>query len=407
MRLASRVDPRDLRRRPAPPGVHPKLDDMPLRSCELRLSKALRRIVALALAPVPLAAACHGAGESDPHADASVDPPDATSEQLPDASLDQASDTTSPDVDEASCAPTSFDGGGLDDGADGCSDFWLLPCGVTKASLLSACFPSGSICKESCGDGGLFYCQLASVTCTGDGVLDPDAAAVVECVRCAVGGGRRPRGLCDVEAPRSNPLGDCFASMAHLESASVRAFRDLSGWLDDLGAPPSLARAAQRARRDEHRHARAAARLARRFGSTPPRVRVRRVPSPSLAELIEDTAVEGCIGETFGALLAAWQAEHAADARVRRTMRAIARDEARHAALAWEIWRWGMTRLPEADRTHMRRVLDDAFLMLVHRAPSDVPAIVQRVAGHPAPAVARRLTRALAAVVAHEAARAT
>ncbi|MFT3772843.1 MAG: hypothetical protein QM820_46245 [Minicystis sp.] len=380
---------------------------MALRACEHRLSKAIRRIVAIAIAPVPLAAACHGAGESDRRPDASVDLPDATFEQLPDASLDQASDTTSPDVDDASCTPTPFDGGGLDDGADGCSDYWLLPCGVTEASLLSACFPGPSICKESCGDGGLYYCQLASVTCIGNGELVPDAAAVVECVRCAVGGGRRPRGLEAVRAPRSSPVGDHFAAMAHLESASVRAFRDLGRWLVDLGAPPALARAAQRAQRDERRHARAAARIARRFGSTPPRVRVRRVPPPSLAELIEDTAVEGCIGETFGALLAAWQADHAADARVRRTMRAVARDEARHAALAWEIWRWGMARLPSPDRARVRRALDDARITLTHRASVPVPAIVQQVAGHPAPAVARRLARALAGVVDHEASRAT
>src|SRR5262249_52115440 len=154
-----------------------------------------------------------------------------------------------------------FDASAFDDGAAGCSDFWVLPCGVAPESLLSGCFPMGSVCKLGCGDGGLYYCQLAPVTCTSTGELVPDAESVVECVRCAVGGGRRPLGLRAARTPRSNPVGDYFASMAHLESASVRAFRDLERWLVALGAPPSLSRAARRAQHDERRHARAAARI--------------------------------------------------------------------------------------------------------------------------------------------------
>ena len=44
-----------------------------------------------------------------------------------------------------------------------------------------------------------------------------------------------------------------------------------------------------------------------------------------------ENAVEGCVRESFGALLATWQAKTAGDARVRAAMKRIARDETRHA----------------------------------------------------------------------------
>ena len=112
---------------------------------------------------------------------------------------------------------------------------------------------------------------------------------------------------------------------------------------------------------------------------------------PTLRALLEDDAIEGCVGETWGALLAAWQAARAADPRVRRTLRRIAADEARHAALAWEILRWGAPRLTPADRRHVRRALDRALRDLAQ--PEKIPAseAEQRVAGLPSPAERRRL----------------
>ncbi len=114
--------------------------------------------------------------------------------------------------------------------------------------------------------------------------------------------------------------------------------------------------------------------------------------------------VEGCVGETFGALLATWQAERAGDARVRRTMRAFARDETRHAALAWEILIWGAERLDAGERDRLARTLTRALGALERQVRIAVPEAVQRVAGHPSPDAARRLVRALASLVTREAA---
>ncbi len=76
-----------------------------------------------------------------------------------------------------------------------------------------------------------------------------------------------------------------------------------------------------------------------------------------LAEIALENAVEGCVRETFGALLAEWQAAHARDPRVRATMRRVARDETRHAALGWRIFDWAQARLGAADRARVERAM--------------------------------------------------
>jgi P-aminobenzoate N-oxygenase AurF len=383
-----------------------------MRARELRLGRAFRRIVTLALAAAPCAAACHAATDTAPR-DASVDhepdedaaAPDADAPDA-DAADTEAADADAASADAASCALDWLDAAEFEDG-DACSNFRLLPCGIPDSAPPGlGCLPELSTCAEACDGGGfLYYCQLAPTTCD-DGGMIPGAEVVIECVHCDVGAGRRPRGLCSPGRARAESAGDHFASMAHLESASVRAFGDLERSLVALGAPPRLAAAARRAACDERRHARAVARLARRFGSSPPRPRVHRRPPPTIFDLLEDGVVEGCVGETFGALLLTWQAEHAEGPRVRRTLRAIARDETRHAALAWEIWRWGAGLVGPAERRTLRRTLDRALAALERRALAVASPAVQRVAGVPPPEAARSLVRELARLAREEATRA-
>ena len=53
---------------------------------------------------------------------------------------------------------------------------------------------------------------------------------------------------------------------------------------------------------------------------------------------------------SYGALVVTWQASHASDRAIRDAMRRIARDETRHAALAWTIAAWAEPRLGEPAR---------------------------------------------------------
>jgi hypothetical protein len=161
--------------------------------------------------------------------------------------------------------------------------------------------------------------------------------------------------------------------MAHLEAASVYAFEVMQAELGRAGAPASLVRAAARAERDERRHAHATARLARRFGGAPVRPRVRPAGRRSLEAMAVENAVEGCVRETFGALLATWQARHAKDATIRRAMTGIARDETRHAALAWAFARWAESRLDASARARIARARSNAVRSLDEELTQEPP----------------------------------
>jgi hypothetical protein len=136
-------------------------------------------------------------------------------------------------------------------------------------------------------------------------------------------------------------LGACAA----LEAASVPAFRRLARELEEAGAPPALAAGADAAARDEVRHIRAMRALAARHGGALSSVRVPAAAPRSLSALAQDNAAEGCVRETFGALVAHLQACTAADPVVRAVMAQVAEDETRHAELAWAIEAWAFTRL--------------------------------------------------------------
>ncbi len=132
------------------------------------------------------------------------------------------------------------------------------------------------------------------------------------------------------------------------EHASIAAFARFSMMMMSVSAPADLVVDSQRASLDEVRHARACFSLARRYGADatgPAELRVDDAMAPlSLAELAALTAEEGCVGETLGALLAEEQAARATDPVAKAILERIARDEARHAELAWRFVAWAVAR---------------------------------------------------------------
>lgn len=167
-------------------------------------------------------------------------------------------------------------------------------------------------------------------------------------------GGRLPAGYV-ATAPQSTATGEHFAELARLEAASVRAFLELAVELELHGAPRGLVEVARRAASDEIAHAAIASQLAERFGATPTAAIVTATPPRSLSEVLVENAVEGLVSERYGAALAAVRAERASDPVVGHAMARIARDEARHAALAEAVHDWGMSNVSETAR---RRVLE-------------------------------------------------
>ncbi len=118
----------------------------------------------------------------------------------------------------------------------------------------------------------------------------------LQCDYAPCGTGRRPPGLEPLARDSSNDaVADVLARIAHLEAASVPAFRRLSRELARLGAPATLVARARRAARDETRHARVMTVLARRRGASVPRIGVRRTPKRDVETIAIDNAVEGCV----------------------------------------------------------------------------------------------------------------
>ena len=236
-------------------------------------------------------------------------------------------------------------------------------------------------CVLSAGDGG-------------ESTVFVDCKFQVQCV-----GGRAPAGLARVEMTSHGAVGEHLARMAHLEAASVIAFARLDKELDNLGAPASLRLAARRAIADERRHARVMATLAWKHGAAVPPVEVSAPQPRKLVDMAIENAVEGCVRETWGALVAGWQAARAEDDGVRAAMRAIERDETRHAELAWEVARFADARLDDDERirvTSARAIaVEELRASLSHEQPREVTTAL----GLPTPSDAARLHAHLAATL--------
>jgi len=279
---------------------------------------------------------------------------------------------------------------GMGAGGDtsGCKSAPLLGCSggevvVPNSCVAAAAAQPGTVlpldtCQAICN--AMFVvvgCSLSS----SDGT-----SATVQCMTgCPAG--RRPAGFGDdTVCDSADGLGGYFAEMARLEAAAVDAFRIMRDELRAKRAPKKLVRAAARAAKDEIRHARATGALARRFGSSPRATAIPRGALRSVEAMALENAVEGCVRETYGALLATRQAELARDPVVRAAMMRIARDETRHASLSWRVARWLETRLdPEAKR-NVERAKQAAVRELMTSVASGGSVSFAVDAGLPAPA---------------------
>lgn len=189
-----------------------------------------------------------------------------------------------------------------------------------------------------------------------------------------------------------HPVAAWLARTAWEEAASVGAFRRLARELARHGAPAGLVAQAHAAARDEIRHARAMRRLA---GVRVPPVRFGRPPQRRLFDLAVENAVEGCVRETFAALLVHHQARHAV-APLRPIFARIAADETRHGQWSWDLDAWLRTRLGRMDRLAVRDARASAAAAV---AVGDPPPTVRRVLGLPSPSRARALAAAFVAVL--------
>ncbi|AKV01361.1 putative lipoprotein [Labilithrix luteola] len=191
--------------------------------------------------------------------------------------------------------------------------------------------------------------------------------------------GRRPEGLVPAMASASSVVGSWFATMAHLEAASVHAFRVLRDELVQHGAPKTLVARAERAMRDEVRHAAMMGRFARRHGAAVAAVVVAPHAHRSLEEMALENAREGCVRELYGALEASWQAASATDPELAQTMKTIADDETRHAELSLDVAEWLSTKLDAVANARIAAVRIAAFRELADEVARGRSSDLERV----------------------------
>ncbi len=270
----------------------------------------------------------------------------------------------------ASCtdgSPVFLDG--ADDGS-GCDLFWHLSCGLPPDAATENCYLLLATCATICGHN--VNCRVAECADAGAGeagIAQTIGPVDIECgtFKIGCGGvGRRPAGLEEASGRcGSDVAGTWLAEAAHLEAASVHAFEQLARDLEALGAPEALVRSARRSAREEHRHARVMTGFAKRRRATPAGTSVRTARGTrSLFAVALENAVEGCVRETFGAVVATRQALRSSDPRFARAMAQIARDETRHAALAWRVSAWAEKRLTAAERRQIEAAKGAALVAL-------------------------------------------
>jgi hypothetical protein len=206
--------------------------------------------------------------------------------------------------------------------------------------------------------------------------------------------GRRPAGWMPAPSER-RPSGGALAALlsqqAALEAASVPAFQMLARELEAHGAPRVLCRAAKRAAADEVRHARRMSDLARRRGGSINASRIRHKGVRALSRIAVDNCVEGCVRETFGAMVAMWQAREAKDPEIQAVMQRIAVDELRHAVLAFRVAEWIETRLDSKQLASVERARRRAIAELRREVAWEPPRELVSAAGLPTANHAREL----------------
>ncbi len=216
---------------------------------------------------------------------------------------------------------------------------------------------------------------------------------------CSYVAGRRPDGLQSEGLPQGgDPVGRWLAEVAHLEAAAVFAFANLARELAHHGAPQDLVDRALDAARDEVIHADLTSALALQRGVIPQVPEVAPFQVRSLMDMALDNASEGCVLETFAALMASWQAQTAQDTAIRTVMARIARDETRHGELARDIDVWLRPKLSKAQARQVEAARRDALATLGQQ-PQPASVLVTCV-GLPdqdtAQTLAREFQRALA-----------
>jgi len=188
----------------------------------------------------------------------------------------------------------------------------------------------------------------------------------------------------DLPAAERAVLGELWLLSARMEHASVAAFSQLSLHLAALGAPARLLAAAHRAALEEIEHAQhcfAIASAITGVSHTAGSIGALRASGGStidLTRLAIGSLVDGCLAEGIASDVAARGETAAAEPAIRATLAMIARDEAGHAQLAWDVLAWCLETGSDAVRTAVANRVEVLGEELTPRLPNMIGGIDER-----------------------------
>lgn len=195
------------------------------------------------------------------------------------------------------------------------------------------------------GAGLCCYGSTIAIVCVaGRPVMSEDGPIVAPCAKPARGWSDENLEpvVANLSATEREIMAQRWIRDGLFEHASIAAFSRLALALLATSADADLIRATHEAALDEVRHAQLSLSLASAYRGEP--LAPSALPLPDtlpvgadLVELAVSSVVEGAVGETLAAVLAAEQAAVAEDPAVRRVLQRIAEDEARHAELAFRV----------------------------------------------------------------------
>ena len=165
--------------------------------------------------------------------------------------------------------------------------------------------------------------------------------------------------LAPLNAEQRRKLAEVWLAEALEHHAAVGRYARLSLQMLALGAPPDLLMAAQHAAGDKVRHAQSCLGLASAYAGRPlgpgPLPAPAAEDTPQLQHAVIAAIADGCVAETLRAMNAESALARCQDPAVRSVLATLAREQRRHAGLAWRFVRWAFSQddgamAPEAAR---------------------------------------------------------
>ena len=223
--------------------------------------------------------------------------------------------------------------------------------------------------------------ELRSISIDANGAVT--VLETLETTNSNICAGRRPDGMVEAGWVCDDAVADHLCALAHLEAAAVIAFERLALDLEHLDAPSSLIARARAAALDEVDHAQRMGAMAAEHGAVVPAVEVSAHTRRSVFDIALENAVEGCVRETYGVVDALYRSQQAPSVEVRALFAKIAEDEARHAALSWDVAEWLHPQLSPAQRAEIQLACTHAHASLREALGRGAVDAVQRELGAP------------------------